>query len=381
MSHGSLDTHRQAWIDLAHAVEPGDARVGAWVEKVGAEAAAAAIARGSRADAPMGVHLEGMQARWRASGAQDAQERAQRLGGRIITRADTEWPSQLADLGHAEPNALWLMGAGSLRLLSLRSISMVGARACTAYGVHIARTWAGEFAERHWAVTSGGALGIDGAAHRGALESGGTTIAVLACGVDVTYPRTHDALFASIADSGLLVSEVPLGEGVRRQRFLARNRLIATLTRATVVVEAALRSGTRATARHAATVNRPVLAVPGPVTSPASAGCHRMIRDNEAHVAGEWSDVIDLLTPITESVVTDQSATGAADDEGPRAGLDPSTLAVLDALPARGIISVEVLVARTARDRMPVLSALGRLEGRGLAENTGSGWRLVRKRA
>ena len=253
------DEDRQSLIELAHCVEPGDYGVGAMVALSGPARVAGRIRSGTT-----GLrHGEGLKARMRGVRTAEAAERAARVGARIVTRVDAEWPGQLADLGDQEPYALWVAGAGSLRLLALRSVAMVGARACTAYGEEIAREWSAEFTAGQWCVVSGGAFGIDAAAHRGALAAGGPTICVLAGGVDMPYPRAHDALIARIADEGLVVSESPPGESVRRQRFLSRNRVIAALCRATVVVEAAERSGTTATARAAGLMGRPVLAVPG----------------------------------------------------------------------------------------------------------------------
>lgn len=188
------------------------------------------------------------------------------------------------------------------------------------------------------------------------------------------YPRDHASLFSRIADTGLLVSEVPPGESVRRQRFLARNRLIAALSRGTVVVEAALRSGTTATARFANEINRPVLAVPGSVHSPASAGCHRMIRDQEATITIDVEDILDVvdhqrqLRPVPEPETTSS-----------RDGLSEGQLRVLDGLPARRTASLDIVMAATGLDRREVLVALGALEVDGWIDREPDGWRLARR--
>ncbi len=200
------------------------------------------------------------------------------VGGRLVVPGDLEWPRQLEDLGDLAPWALWVRGTVDLRLSALRSVAVVGARAATSYGTHVASTLGSDLAASGWAVVSGGAFGIDAAAHAGALAARGVTVAVLACGVDVAYPPRHDALFARIAADGLLVSEVPPGAAPHRTRFLVRNRVIAALTRGTVVVEAALRSGSLSTAHEAERLGRPVLGVPGPVTSTMSQGVHRALR-------------------------------------------------------------------------------------------------------
>ena len=169
------------------------------------------------------------------------------------------------------------MGARARRLDELvdRSVAIVGSRASTAYGEHVAGELGHQLAERGWTVVSGGAFGIDAAAHRGALAAEAPTVAVLACGVDRPYPAAHGALLHRIAETGLLVSEWPPGAAPHRHRFLVRNRLIAALTRGTVVVEAAARSGAQATARRARKLGRQVLVVPGPVTSAMSVGLPR----------------------------------------------------------------------------------------------------------
>ncbi len=360
---------REAWIRLAHAVEPGDAATGAWLSRFGPIEALARLDHGD-AQGQNGRRspLEGLRARLRDA-PDDAASAASRVGARIITRVDAEWPTQLADLGDRQPCALWVAGAGSLRLLALRSIALVGARAATPYGEGVARAWAAQLASEGWTIVSGCAFGIDAAAHRGALEADGVTVAVLASGVDVAYPRAHEALLARILDSGLIVSEVPPGESARRQRFLARNRVIAALTRATVVVEAAARSGTSATARAAGDLGREVLAVPGPVTSAASAGCHRMIHDGDARIALDWTGVLDAVQPAR--CPSAPTARTARDDLGER------ELRVLDALPRRGGRDVEQVMAACGLGHVDVLSALGLLQAGGWAERGDAGWRAT----
>ena len=211
-----------------------------------------------------------------ADGALDAWGRD---GIRLVIPGDAEWPGQLDVLGDARPWGLWVRGGVDLRYACLRSVSVVGTRAATAYGAHVCTELAVSLAERGWTVISGGAYGIDGCAHRGAVAAGGTTIAVLACGVDGAYPPGHWELFRAIRECGAIVSEWPPGRVPTRHGFLVRNRVIAALSRGTVVVEAALRSGALNTARHARDQRRPLMAVPGPVTSAQSAGCHEAIRE------------------------------------------------------------------------------------------------------
>ena len=362
---------RRALIELAQCVEPGDAAVGALVEESGPQS----VARRIRTGRTSLRHGEGLRSRLLGADAERAHDRADRVGARIVTRADAEWPSQLGDLGDQAPFALWVVGAADLRLLALRSVAMVGARACTAYGEESAREWAAHLTVEGWCVVSGGAFGIDAAAHRGALAAGGPTVCVLAGGVDVPYPRAHDALIARIADEGLVVSESPPGEVVRRQRFLSRNRVIAALCRATVVVEAAERSGTTATARAAGLMGRPVLAIPGPITSPSSAGCHRMIRDGEATLVSQVGEVVEHLG-LSGGRSIRAGSLGPARE---RDLLDHRERTVLDAMPGRRAAPLEVLVRSAGLGGPDVLAALGVLEAGGWVRAEADGWRLARR--
>lgn len=212
---------------------------------------------------------------------------------RFIIPEDEEWPLSLNDLA-VPPIALIVKGA--IDALHLPSLAIVGTRNPTNYGVRIAGDFAAGFVDREWAIISGGAYGIDAAAHRGALIAEGVTVAVLAAGIDVNYPAGHARLFAEIADTGALVSEVLPGSRAIPARFLTRNRLIAALSRATLVVEAAFRSGSLRTARDAAELMRPVMAIPGPITSPTSEGCHRLIGERAAEVVTSVVDAVEFVT-------------------------------------------------------------------------------------
>jgi DNA processing protein len=369
-------TDRDAYIALAHCVEPGDPAVGRLLRDLGPRELLDRIRAGTT-----GLrHGEGLTARLPAGTAAAAGDRAARCDARIITRADREWPGQLDALGELAPLALWVSGAADLRLLALRSVSVVGARACTAYGEEVARTWSADLASEAWTVLSGAAFGIDAAAHRGALAAGGTTVAVLAGGVDVPYPRAHALLLARIVEEGAVVSESPPGEPVRRQRFLSRNRLIAALGRATLVVEAADRSGTTATARAANAMNRPVLAVPGPVTSAASAGCHRMIREGVALLVSDLPDLLDMLDLAHGARAPGglEHARAGRTERRPRDLLSARERAVLDALPARGALGLDALVRAAGLSQGDVLASVGILTASGWTEQEGGGWRLVR---
>jgi DNA processing protein len=253
-------------------------------------------------------------------------------------------------------------------------VAVVGARACTAYGEHVAAELAAVVAERGWTVVSGAAYGIDAAAHRGALAVGGTTVAVLACGVDVAYPRGHAGLLARVVDDGgAVVSELPPGERVTRTRFLERNRVIAALTRGTVVVEAAARSGALSTAGRARDLGRHVMAVPGPVTSAASVGCHEALRTKDASLVAGGAHVLDLVGDLG---VDDVGA--ARGEDRAHDGLQPDALRVLEALPTHRPLGVEKIVVRAGLAVPTVLAALSELSERGLARGGASGWRLER---
>lgn len=214
-------------------------------------------------------------------------------GSQFITPEDACWPPRLNDLS-AMP--IGLVVKGSIDALHLPSLAIVGTRNPTNYGVHVAGDFAAGFIDREWAIISGGAYGIDAAAHRGALIAEGVTIAVLAAGIDVNYPGGHTRLFAEIAETGALVSEVMPGVRAIPARFLTRNRLIAALSCATLVVEAAFRSGSIRTARDAAELMRPVMAIPGPITSPTSEGCHRLIGERVAEVVTSVADAVEFVS-------------------------------------------------------------------------------------
>ena len=222
---------------------------------------------------------------------------AQRDGIRLLCPGEAGWPPGLDDLGTVRPYALWMRGTADLRACCQKAIAIVGARAASAYGFHVATEIAADLASRGWTVISGAAYGVDAAAHHGALVAGGRTIAVLACGPDVPYPREHHGLLADIAARGAVISEYPPGQRPSRLRFLARNRLIAAVAGGTVVVEAAARSGTMATARRASDLGRPLMAVPGPVTSAMSEGCLALIRERRAACVTSAADIIAHMPP------------------------------------------------------------------------------------
>jgi DNA processing protein len=303
------DDERLARAQLGYLSEPGDELLGALVRASGAVGAVAVIRSGSLT----GAHWPCPQAaptviaalgramgRWRSRLGQVPAPaeiaRALSAGIRLVCPGDPEWPRPLDDLGDARPHALWLRGTADLRFSCLRSAAIVGARAATAYGSYMAADLAASVAARGWTVISGAAFGIDASAHQGALAADGVTVAVLACGVDVPYPAAHAGLLDAVAHQGVTVSEQPPGRIISRLRFLGRNRVIAALATGTVVVEAGQRSGAMSTAGHARDLGRPLMAVPGPVTSDLSAGCHHIIQNMHGALVTSGGDVIDAIS-------------------------------------------------------------------------------------
>ena len=267
--------------------------------------------------------------------------------------------------------ALWVVGSARLDDMAQRAVAIVGTRACTAYGEHVAADLAAGLVERDVTVVSGGAYGIDGAAHRATLATDGFTVAVLAGGIDIPYPSGHAALLHRIGQDGLVVSEYPPGVRPARHRFLTRNRLVAALSGATVVVEAGARSGAANTAAWARGLGRPVCAVPGPITSAASVGCHALLRD-EANLVTRAADVVELIGRIGEL---------APDEERPESlldGLGEAEQRVYDALPARGRRTADQIAVASGLPPMQVLGPLSMLEVCGLVNRVDGYWRLSR---
>ena len=226
-------------------------------------------------------------------------DQVESTGAFVISRGDSDWPKRLDDL-KAPPMALIGRGVRSTLGVIENSLSIVGTRNPTEYGVRVAGDFGAGAVDRGWSVISGGAFGIDSAAHRGAIIAEGQTIAILGCGVNSVFPSGNDRLFREIVETGLLLSEVLPNVHAIPARFLIRNRLIAGISRATVVVEAAFRSGSLRTARDAAEIFRPVMAVPGPITSPTSDGCHRLIGERTAEIVTSIADFMELVGPLTE---------------------------------------------------------------------------------
>ncbi|MET0843324.1 MAG: DNA-processing protein DprA [Mycetocola sp.] len=299
----SVDEEREARMTLAALSEPSDLVTGTLVARLGATETVRLITSGTRL--PNGVDpAEGelwrrrLAPRINPGQIDQIRIEMQRHDLVLLTPEDVEWPGELQQLSASAPIALWLKGDPRQLSAPLSGrVAIVGARAATAYGSQVATDLSSELASQGRVILSGGAYGIDESAHRAATVSfSGSTIAVLANGLDRLHPAGNEQLFERIEQSGgLLVSELPPGSSPTRWRFLQRNRILAALSGATVVVEAGHRSGSLNVAWQAHSLGRPVGAVPGPVTSAASAGCHRLIQEGVASLVSDAQDVTDLL--------------------------------------------------------------------------------------
>ncbi|MFJ6679257.1 DNA-processing protein DprA [Microbacterium sp. NPDC091382] len=366
MTDAVLDDEDAVAVHHAHAVwscltEPGDGVAGTLIGEMGPVDALRAAFEGG---GPTSPSLDAGRRRWRArlESIDDAFDRARRVGARLLVPGSLSWPTALDDLGVHAPRALWARG-GPEPLGVEASLALVGARAATGYGEHVTMELASRLAQRGVSIVSGGAYGIDGMAHRACLSAGGVTVAVLAGGVDRAYPAGHADLLARIAAGpGVVVAEVPCGTPPTKWRFLQRNRLIAALSRATVVVEAGWRSGSLNTAGHAAALGRPLGAVPGPVTSAASAGCHRLLREYDARCITSPDDACELLGA---DAAAPEASSGRTDDR----------TRVLDALSARSPRAADDVARRAGFDPDEVRGLLALLELEGRARRGPGGWR------
>jgi DNA processing protein len=288
------------------------------------------------------------------------------VGAKVVRSTDAVWPTGLTDLGDHGPRVLWCRGDVHALPSPERAVAIIGARASTGYGEHVAMDFAAGLTSRGFTIVSGGAYGIDGMAHRATLACGGSTVAVLAGGIDQLYPAGHDELLRRIIASGVVISEVSPGGAPTRWRFLQRNRLIAAMAGGTVVIEAGYRSGSLNTATHARDLDRPIGVVPGPVTSGASAGCHRLLRTNPATtLVTSVGDVVDLLTNETSDGVFDQR-----DSE--------TVVRILDSMSSSRNRSVTEIAAKAGIEVATVTSTIGSLEGEGRVTRDSAGW--VRKK-
>jgi DNA processing protein len=372
------DRALRAWAYLSRVAEPPCAELAALVQHVGPVAAAERVRRGMVDDDLAGR----TQARREIDCSAADLEMLARRGGRLITPGDAEWPllAFAAFRGAARrpgggamvpPLVLWALGPARLDEVAPRAAAVVGTRAATAYGEQVAGELAAGLARHDVAVVSGGAYGIDGAAHRAALDCDGITVAVLAGGLDVPYPSGHTALLHRIGQHGLLFTEYAPGIRPARHRFLTRNRLVAAMVGAAVVVEAGLRSGAANTAAWARALGRVVAAVPGPITSSASAGCHALLR-NGAELVTRADHVVELVGHIGEL------ATDEAHPVTPLDGLSDAERRVYEALPGRGAATVDEIAVASGLVPELALGPLAMLELAGLVQRQDGQWRIVR---
>ncbi|MEJ2889993.1 DNA-processing protein DprA [Actinomycetospora aeridis] len=377
---------------LSRVAEPPAVALAAFVDEVGPVAAAHQVREGTTEGPgalPPGVARETSARRGTDRAEADLALIAAR-GGRLIVPEDPEWPAlALMGLGHvagadgapglegpathdgpAAPIALWARGPLRLDGVPTGWAAMVGARAATEYGLWVARDWSAELADRGCTVVSGAALGIDGAAHRGALAVGGDTVAVLACGIDRAYPPKHAALLEHVGHRGLVLTEYPPGATPARHRFLVRNRLIAALAAGTVVVEAAARSGAMRTALVAGALGRAVMVVPGPVTSVQSLGCHELARRPEVSVVGRVAHVVEEVSRVGDGWAPPPGTPTRRTD-----GLDPGALRMHEALPLRAARTAARLAHDAGVDFAEADTHLRDLETRGLVSEDDGRWR------
>jgi DNA processing protein len=370
-----MDDDRLARLALSRLVEPGTWPVYDAVQREGAVAVWDAL----RAGRPVGEVSEtvagGSRVRAQRYDVLGEVRQLERVGGRFVVPGDPEWPQHSLEWPpgvEAPPLGLFLRGPRALSDAVQQAVAIVGARASSVYGAHVAGELGLGLADADWTVVSGGAYGVDGSAHRGALDAArGGTIAVLACGVDVPYPRGHDQLLDRIGREGLIVSEHPPGCAPTRSRFLIRNRLIAALSEGTVVVEAALRSGSLTTARQARDLSRHVMAVPGPVTSEMSAGCHRLLR-NGANCVTCAADVIDVVGRLVLDAGPEPRGPASPRDE-----LSETERQVLDAVPVRRWAGPASIARAAGVPTLTVQQLLPPLQVAGLVEQSMDGWRLT----
>jgi DNA processing protein len=370
---------RLARAYLMRVAEPPALALHAFVDVEGVQAAAERVRSG---DVPAPVRGETEARRDRDLAGEDLVA-AEKVGARLLVPEDPEWPAwQLLCLaspadrglrGAGPPLGLWIRGEAPVADVFDRAVSVIGARAATSYGEFVATELGYGLASVGMTVVSGAAYGVDGAAHRGALKAGGATVAVLGCGIDIQYPAGHSSLLDGIAANGLVVSEYPPATHPARHRFLVRNRLIAALSTATVVVEAGVRSGARNTATTAAALGKTVLAVPGPITSAMSVGCHDLLRTGAASIASSVPEVLEAVGPVGEHLrVPGHSSRRSTDD------LADQALRVHEALRRETGLGAEEVSVGSGVPLERVRALLPELEITGHAQRHDDGWRQAK---
>jgi DNA processing protein len=369
------DDDRLARLALSRLTEPGDPKIASLVAQLGA------VTLRELLSDPTQVSPEARDVASRLRGVDPAAdlEAGEKAGLRYVVPGDDEWPSQVDDLMRAElldhrggpPLGLWVKGPTRLDQLG-RAVAVVGARSATTYGTEVAAGIAGALVRAGHPVVSGAAFGIDQAAHRGALSVEGANVAVLACGADRAYPTAHHDLLDHLGRTSAVVAEVPPGCAPTRGRFLSRNRLIAALTRGTVVVEAAARSGALNTAGWATRLNRHLMGVPGPVTSAQSQGVHQLIRSGAASLVTYGDEVLEIVGESGTHLVTPPRGPSR-----PRDRVTPRDARVLDAVPLASPAPVDSIATTAGMALLDVQAALRRLVRDGLVELSERGWRLT----
>lgn len=364
---------------LMRVAEPPAFALHAFVDIVGSVEAAVRVRDG---EVPEAVHSE-TEARRHLNLAGDDLAAGDKAGARLVVPEDPDWPAwpllclgaptDRAVRGLGRPLGLWMRGTAPVANTFDRAVSVVGARAATGYGEHVAAELGFGLVKAGMTVVSGAAYGIDGAAHRGALTAGGPTVAVLGCGIDIAYPAGHSGLLDGIIAAGLIVSEYPPGTTPARHRFLVRNRLIAALSSATVVVEAGVRSGARNTATTAATLGKVVMAVPGPITSVMSVGCHDLLRTGGATIAGSIAEIIEAAGPLGENLDPDRKVRKRSTD-----GLNDQALRVHGALRREESRDTEQISVDSGIPIDRVRALLPELELTGHATQHDDGWRQAK---
>lgn len=355
---------RAVWSTLT---EPGDGVAGELIAALGPvgalELAQSSGCAGTDIPADDLAHAR---ERWlaRTGVVEDALALSRRARVQLLTPEDADWPTRADDLGPFAPLCLWFRGDVRGLGAATPAVALVGSRAASAYGDHVARELAAESAAAGIAVYSGAAYGIDGAAHAAALGADGYTVAIMAGGLESTYPSGHRDLVERIARGGAVIAEVPCGTIPTKFRFLSRNRLIAVLSDATVVVEAGWRSGSINTAHHAQAIGRPLGVVPGPITSASSMGCHRLLRETDAVCITGIDDVRELIGD-------DRAALG--DGSWGQERTDDRTR-ILDALSSRAPRTTEEVARRAGFAVAEAATVLGLLELEGSAARRAAGW-------
>lgn len=369
------DVERDARRSLAWLIDGGDPLLSELVAKAGAVEAlrllTADAQRAATSDDPWTRRV-------RSLDVQVVRGAEARAGMRFLIPSDADWPEGLRALDNGVrvqklggmPVGLWVRGARSLAETVKTSVAIVGSRASSPYGDRVASDLAGALAGTRVTVVSGGAYGIDAAAHRGSLGEDGLTVCLLACGADEMYPRANTALIQAIGQRGLVVSEYAPGTHPTRPRFLARNRLIAALSLGTVLVEAGARSGARNTASWTTAMGRPLMAIPGPIGNSTSYMPHRLIREGEATLVTSLDEILEQITPIgTVDLV-------AARVEHLLDFLTDEQRAIYEALPVRGTCTPGELAGTAGLSMVDCLTALEELAASGMAKAVDGRWKL-----